>query len=76
MTRPAPLSIWTITLDSQHFAVRRFWVDLGTVRLATICACLCDSLDEARAVIPPGLRRLTGSDDPGVLETWIGLPTA
>ena len=78
MTRPEPLCIWTIlrhpTDYPRHVVVRMSWVDLGTVRVSPV-ACLCESLEEARAIIPPGLRRLS-SDHPIRVETWIGLPTA
>lgn len=68
---------WTIyhrPSDSPpHWAVRMWWVYDAGVVMAHAIACLCESLDEARAQIPAGAICVPRDpeDDPVIAETWL-----
>lgn len=55
-----------------HFVVRR-WIIIPGKALPTDELHLADTLEEARAFIPPGLTRMVRSpgDDPVIVEVWI-----
>lgn len=68
-TNPLFWTIYRYPTDFPHHWVVRGWVGARPCRVA----CLCSSLDEARATLPPGLTRLAlhACDDPVIFETWI-----
>src|SRR5262245_23548999 len=70
------LSIWTIYRHPrdfpEHFVVRAHVISkLGTFPRPV--GCLCESLDEARRTLPPGLTCLHRHeyDDPVIAESWL-----
>lgn len=69
------LTTWTIYDHPADFpdriVVRPWEVTAGKVEPGH--AWLCHSLEEARAVIPPGLHRLDRQpdDDPTIIEVWL-----
>lgn len=54
------------------FVVRRQWAGNGKVFADAKCF-LCQSLEAARAVVPPGLHCIARdpADDPVIVETWL-----
>lgn len=71
------LSIWTITRNlSDHpgkHVARRHVVYPGSAAGATADHFIADTLDQARACLPPGLINLgrNQADDPVIVESWI-----
>lgn len=72
-----PMQCWTIyerPLDyPDHFVVREFLVSPGRVTACTECG-LAKSLEEARALIPPGRIRFIEEGDSlatHAVESWI-----
>ena len=70
------LTLWVITRNPRDFparvVVRRQYASAKGLRVDAV-ACVCDTVTEARASIPPGainLGRQPG-DDPVILEVWI-----
>jgi hypothetical protein len=45
----------------------------GEIRIAPHPRAVCDTLEEARRAVPPGVVRLQAfqDDDPAIVETWI-----
>jgi hypothetical protein len=77
MPPPLTLSIWTVYDHPRDYpdswVARR--VDISRQRgvVMTSEMFLADSLEELRALLPPGLARIARSpmDDPKIAETWI-----
>jgi hypothetical protein len=69
--------MWTIyDSPADHplgFVVREWRIDGKGTPLAGELTCCLDTLETARAAVPPGLIRLerNGEDDPTIVETWI-----
>lgn len=55
----------------EFYAVRKWLIDAKGLRPFNV-ACLCQTLDEAREVIPWGMHCLTRDpqDDPVIVEVW------
>ena len=55
------------------FVVRRHAVRPGFVAAEQTAMAVCDSLDEARQALPPGLVSLgrEPQDDPVIVESWV-----
>jgi len=54
-----------------HWVVRR-WFSLSDGRVVPdVVPRLADTLAEARALVPPGLVRMTDSPDPFLFESWL-----
>lgn len=70
------LSIWVITCNPSDYpdswVARRCEIGCGTVR-PTAEHFVHDTLDQARAAVPPGMWRLPrhATDDPVIVESWI-----
>jgi hypothetical protein len=76
--RDDSLTIWTIThrpvdLPGVEYAARRHRILAGEVQVHTGPPLTAPSLEEIRALLPPGLHRIERSpeDDPVIVESWI-----
>lgn len=71
------LAIWTIYAGPRdypdHFVARKFLVGRHNQAIATQDMFVADSIEEVRALLPPGLIRLarTPSDDARIVESWL-----
>jgi hypothetical protein len=75
MTKARTLSIWTVYDHPrdypQHYVARR--TEIGVPSVVTKDMFVADTLDEVRALLPPGLHRLPRyeNDDPVIVEVWL-----
>lgn len=77
MSEQDALAIWTVyagPLDyPDHFVARKFLVGCHNQAIATNDMFVADTIEEVRALLPPGLTRMarTPSDDVRIVESWL-----